>query len=272
MKKLAFVSALVAIALGLAPGAFGATHPGWDTQTTRTLNYDITVDMYVDQDDPSVYLEHDNRTLAVSISGGEVEFIRTSTIEASTEHFGPYALHADGSTSFLPDDPAEPDDQKEPPMEAMLLLWAFDSVPFDDTSGTAWSFWSQDLTDLPVDQLALRINSRMSVIGTSYVGPDLHIAIEREGDLQLVDNLAMWAVVGSPAERSDEIAPVVAALNEEDNLFLFGSQTFEIPRGSGFGRTVSAEYTYVTIPHSWGTRDTIAVSTLRQHLTANLVP
>ena len=230
MKKFAFVSVAAVIVLGLAPSTFAATHPGWDTQTTRTLTYQIGVDMYVDQDDPTVYLEHDVRTLVVNIAGGQVDFVRTSVIENSSESFGPYAFHADGSTTFLPDDPTNPDDQKEPPMEAMLLLWAFDSLPFDDANGTAWSFWNEDLANVTQDQLALRVNSRLNVTGTSYVGPDLHIALEREGDLQLVDNLAMWAIVGSPAERSAEIAPVVAALNETDNLFLFGSQVLRDSR------------------------------------------
>ena len=272
MKKLVFATGIAALVLGMASAAGAATHSGWDTQTRRTLNYHIDVEMYVDENDPTVYRENDLRTLAVSIDNGQVEFVRTSVIENSTEHFGPYGFNANGSTNFLPDDPNLPDDQKEPPMEAMLLLWVFDTVPFDDTPGTAWSFWNQDLASLPLDQLALRVNSRLNVTGTRYVDSDLQIDIEREGDLQLVDNLAMWAVVGSPAERSAEIAPVVAALNEEDNLFLFGSQVFEVPRNSTTGQTVSADFMYVTIPHSWGTRDTISVSTLRQHLTATLLP
>lgn len=272
MKKLVFASGIVALVLGMVPATDAATHSGWDTQTRRTLSYHIDVEMYVDQDDPTIYRENDLRTLTVSIDNGKVEFVRTSVIESSNEHFGPYTFNANGSTSFLPDDPNLPDDQKEPPMEAMLLLWVFDTVPFDDTPGTSWSFWNQDLASVPVDQLALRVNSRLDVTGTRFVNSDLQIDIEREGDLQLVDNMAMWAIVGSPAERSPEIAPTVAALAEEDNLFLFGSQVFEVPRGSSTGQTVSADFTYVTIPHSWGTRDTISVSTLRQHLTATLLP
>ncbi|MEO1084523.1 MAG: hypothetical protein AAFY88_09790 [Acidobacteriota bacterium] len=266
-----------ALWLALATSAFAATPQtapevlGWDTQTQRTLNYHIGVDMDCDPDDASVFREHDIRTLEVTIDAGTVEFVRTSSIELSTEHFGPYAFHDDGSVSLLPDDPALPDDQKTPPLEAGLLLRVFDKVP-RDIERESWSFQDPETADLAIDKVELQQTSFFTHLATRYVGSSKQYILDLEGHLKIYDNLAVAFMVGPQGQRTPEIEQIVTDLSADGNLFLYGTVTFETQSGRAYGETVAADLVYVPLPFSNGTRTSISNSVYRQHLTATLLP
>lgn len=269
-------AAVLAASLAFAGPVLAATQTtstvaGWDTQTRRVLNYHIDVLMDVDPDDATVYREHDIRTLQVSINNGQVELVRTSSIESSNEHFGPYAFHADGSITLLPDDPSLPDDQKQPPFEAVLLMRVFDQVP-QVIDRQSWSYQDPETPDLVLDKLEVQQTSLFSHLSTSYVGSSKHYELGLDGELRLFDNIAVSVMVGPPGQRSPEIEQIVANLSAAGNLFLYGSVTFEVESGKTQGQTVAADLLYVPLPFSGGTQASIASSIYRQHLTATLLP
>ena len=245
---------------------------GWDTKTAQNLTYHIDVDMDCDLDDPSLFHERDVRTLQVKIGSDQIKLTRTSRIESSTEHFGPYAFAADGSITLLPDDPAEADDQKAPPMEALLLLRVFSRLPQNMQPGNSWTYLDPATNNLSAIKLEIQQKSIFTHLSSRLVGGFSQYTIDLASELKLIDNLALAAVIGSPGNRPADVAAAAARLSQDGNLFLYGNLVWEARNGATVGRTYSADLTYIAIPFAGGTRSSIGSSVYRQHMIATLLP
>ncbi len=244
---------------------------GWDTSKVQSLTYHIDVDMDCDVDDPTLFHEHDVRKLYVNLGAGKAELTRTSSIEASSEHFGPYGFAADGSLSLLADDPNEPDDQKTPPMEAVLLLRVWAGLPVN-LAGNSWSYLDPATNQISQDKIEVQQLSSFHHLRTQLVGGMTQYTISLDSYLKLYDNMALSALIGDPADRSPVAAQAVTSLSQDGNLFLFGTLVWETANGADLGKTAAADLTYIALPFSGGTQDSIANSIYRQRFAATLLP
>ena len=245
---------------------------GWDAKTPQTLTYHIDVDMDCDLDDPTLFHEHDVRKLQVKIGNYRAELVRTSTIESSSEHFGPYAFAADGSLTLLADDPAQPDDQKTPPLEAVLLLRVFAGLPANAQPGTSWTYLDPATSSLRLDKIEVQQESVFTMLSSRSVGGNVQYAIDLAAELKLIETPALSVALGAPADRSPVLAQTIANLESDGNLFLFGTLLWETKSGASLGKTYSADLTYIALPFSGGTRASISRSVYRQHFVATLLP
>lgn len=244
---------------------------GWDTSKAQSLTYHIDVDMDCDVDDPTLFHEHDLRKLYVTIGAGKAELVRTSSIETSNEHFGPYGFSADGALTILADDPNLPDDQKAPPLEAVLLLRVWAGLPLNP-AGNTWAYDDPPTNQISQNKIEVQQTSSFTHLSTRLVGGMTQYTLAIDSFLKLYDNLALSVAVGSPADRSPETAQAVANLAQDGNLFLFGTLVWETANGADLGRTATADLTYIALPFSGGTHDSIANSIYRQRFVATLLP
>lgn len=239
-----------------APPAAAQVPQGWDVNTCRTLTYRVDVDLFHNGQE---FEEFDERIIVISIGNGLVDIVRTSTLEKSSESYGPYAFHSDGSMTVT-----KPD-QAPPPQEAELLLHVLPAGPLDPDA-TNWSILDPPDENLEMTQLALQQRTDYQVDGEHVENGETIKDFSLDSFLRLLDNLFVWGLLGPPGERTPQIQNIISGL-EQFNLFMYGTLEWNVTRGV----TQRCELTYVPVPHVGGTQGTIDTSILRQHLTAELL-
>lgn len=265
---------VVALCLGLVAflPALGAAQQlqGWDTQTARVLNYHIDVDLDGDPDNPTVFREHDVRILTLTLGAGRIEIDLTSSLYGTAEHFGPYAFGADGSITLLPDDPNEPDDRKQPPLEAKLLTWVFQSVPFDLGQQPAWTYLDPPTAALTDHLVEVQQKSNYRHLGSQWVSSRLQHTFDLELEMKWFENTMLGALMGPPNSRPADVQAILSGLQQDGNLQLIGQVVWE--EANGVGETVSASFTHLVLPTIGHDRNNIQTSAWRQEMTAVLLP
>lgn len=254
---IAACASCVVLSLLLPAQRAGAQVPqGWDVDTCRTLTYRVDVDLFHNGQE---FEEFDECIIVISIGNGLVDIVRTSTLEKSSESYGPYQLHADGSMTLT-----KPD-QAPPPQEAEMLLHVLPAGPLDPDA-TNWSILDPPDENLEIDKLALQQRTDYQVDGDHTEDGETIKDFNLDSFLRLLDNLFVWGLLGPPGERTPQIQNIVSGL-EQFNLFMYGTLDWNVTQRL----TQRCEVTYVPVPHVGGTQGTIDTSSLRQHLTAELL-
>ena len=246
------------------------TLQGWDTQTSRVLNYRNDVDLDGTPSDPNVFREHDVRMLTLTLGSGKIEMDLTSSLYGTAEHFGPYGFGADGSITLLPDDPNEPDDQKQPPFEAKLLTWVFDAVPLDPSQQPTWTYVDPPTAALTDHLLEIQQRSNYQYLGSQWVGSQKQHTFDLELEMKWIENTMLAALMGPVASRPADVQAVLTGMQQNGNLQLIGQVVWE--ESGGVGHTVSASFTHLVLPTIGHDRNNIQTSAWRQEMTAVLLP
>ncbi len=237
---------------------------GWDVITEQEYVYNIVVDMAFDVSEHQ-FTEQDQRTLTVTIANGQVEFVRESAFEKSSEHFGPYLFSEDGTISILANPPPPPNDAlKIPPLEAELLLHIFLPPPFQPGLHS-WEVVDPPDALLGDDKIEIQQRTEFQAAGMQFVDGDTWKRFNVRSSLRLIDNDAAVSLIGPPEQRSPEIQQIMQDLGQF-GLFLVGTVRWNVDDRV----TPQYEATDVPILHSGGTPGSVMTSERHQRLVATL--
>lgn len=225
----------------------------WDIQKNHILVYDLVVNM---AHDGSGFTESDDRVIEMVINAGEISIKRSSTIEGSSESFGPYVLGVDGSMSG-PQILVNP-----PPLEAELILHIFTPGGLGDGSPPVnWSTVDPQDSVIVDDKIELQQRSEFTFQNSRAVGGSDIEEYALKSTVRLIDNGQIKHMIGMPADRTPELQNTIDNLGR-DNLFLFGIVSWNRQDRV----TENAKFTYVSAPHPSGTTASIAASKIRQEM------